>query len=314
MFNEGRNYPMDYIVGVDAGGTKTEAAAYSLDDKNIAGSISGPGNPAVDFYAAESNIKDAVDRCIAFINNQGNNGVCRGIFLGVAGVEVGNNKELLEASLKETFHCDVVALHDSELAHAAIFEGEDGIITIAGTGSVSFGRYLGKTDKTGGWGHVLGDEGSGYWIGLEALKKMTLEQDLGVMASPLSLRLMSHLGVKNAEGMKEFVHRAGKYEIARMAEIVVEHGQTGYGSACEILDQAGSELAQLTERLYKKLEISGFCQVAVSGGILCNVTQVHQRFREVLERDLAEVLIIDKNVSPTKGACFLYRQKHKASL
>jgi N-acetylglucosamine kinase-like BadF-type ATPase len=300
---------MDYIVGVDAGGTKTEAAAYSLDDKKIAGSISGPGNPAVEFKVAESNIKDAITRCIFFINEQGTQGLCRGIFLGAAGVEVGNNKELLEDSLKEAFQCDVVALHDSELAHAAVFQGADGIITIAGTGSVSYGRYLGKTEKTGGWGHVLGDEGSGYWIGLSALKRMTVEQDLGMQASRLSVRIMAQLGVTDAEGMKEFVHRAGKYDIAKMAEVVAELGQIGDGPASEILDQAGVELAAMTARLYNKLEITGPCLIGVSGGILCNVNQVHKRFCEALERDLGEVIILGKNIPSTKGACFLWKQK-----
>jgi N-acetylglucosamine kinase-like BadF-type ATPase len=300
---------MDYIIGVDAGGTKTEATAYDLEDKKIAGSLAGPGNPAVDFEGAKGNIKDAVFRCILNLNTQGIEGVCQGIYLGAAGIEVGKNIELLESYLREAFKCDVVGLHDSELAHAAILKGKDGIITIAGTGSVSYGRYDGKTGKTGGWGHVLGDEGSGYWIALEALKHMTHEQDSGMMASELSQRIMAHLGVIDVDGMKEFVHAASKNEIAELALIVAELAQTGDRHALDILDRAGIELAILTEKLYKKLEIPQICTVGVSGGILRNVAQVRERFCACMDRDLGAVLILDDEISPTKGACYLHRRK-----
>ena len=299
---------MDYIIGVDAGGTKTEAAAYTLEEQEIAGSVSGPGNPAVDLHGAEANIKDAISKCIQSIKTQGVEGECKCIYLGAAGIEVGKNKELLEALLREAFQCEVICLHDSELAHAAILEGKDGIITIAGTGSVSFGRYNGKTAKTGGWGHVLGDEGSGYWIALEALKQMTVEQDSGMIPSVLSKKIMMHLDVTTVDEMKEFVHVAGKYEIADIAPIVAELGRTGDRQALDILDRAGIELAFLTEKLYKKLEIKGPCVIGLSGGILRHIDRVRDQFRLYVESDLDSVSIIAEEVSPTKGACYLFRQ------
>jgi N-acetylglucosamine kinase-like BadF-type ATPase len=301
---------MDYIIGVDAGGTKTEAAAYDLEDNKTAGSQAGPGNPAVNFEGAIVNIKEAIAQCIHNLQTEETEGICRGIYLGVAGIEVGKNKEVLESFLRNEFQCNVIGLHDSEMAHAAILKGEDGIITIAGTGSVSYGRFKGKTDKTGGWGHVLGDEGSGYWIALEALKQMTIEIDSGINTSELSHQIMAHLGVLSVDGMKEYVHAASKNEIAHVAMVVAELARDGNPIAMDILDRAGMELALMTERLYKKLKITGPVSIGISGGILRNVEQVREQFRASLEKDLGTIRMLVEEVSPTKGACYLYRQTH----
>jgi N-acetylglucosamine kinase-like BadF-type ATPase len=301
---------MGYIIGVDGGGSKTEATAYNLQDQEIATFVAGPGNPAVDFDGAMTNITQAISQCMQNIKTLGMQGECRGIYLGIAGIEVGNNIRRLEAAIGGAFQCHVVGVHDSELAHAAIFHGKDGIITIAGTGSVSYGRFNGKTDKTGGWGHVLGDEGSGYWIALDAFKRMTLEQDAGQIPSSMSLAIMSNLQVSSVDGMKEFVHSAGKNEIGDMAKVVAILAELGDSDALDILDRAGLELSVLTVKLYRKLGMTGPINVGISGGILRNVDQVRQQFRDCLEKELSFVNILEDKNSPTKGACYLYRQMH----
>lgn len=299
---------MEYIIGVDGGGTKTEATAYNLNDQALATFIAGPANPAIDYTNAEENIRQAISRCILQMKTQGIEGDCKGIFMGVAGIEVGENKQRLEASITNTFCCKVFGLHDSELTHVALLKGQDGIITIAGTGSVSYGIYQGKAEKTGGWGHVLGDEGSGYWIALEALKNMTLECDAGLKPSGLSRAILSQLNLSDVFAMKEFVHHAGKYEIARVAQAVVEQAVTGNIKAISILDLAGQELAAMTIRLYRKLGVKDALSVATSGGILQNVDRVREKFQACLQGEIPEVTILSDNISPTKGACYLYRQ------
>ena len=96
---------MDYIIGVDAGGTKTEASAYDLEDNKVAGSISGPGNPAIDFDGAKSSIKEAISQCMLSLKDHCSGGVCRCIYLGAAGIEIGDKKELLEDFLRDTYRC-----------------------------------------------------------------------------------------------------------------------------------------------------------------------------------------------------------------
>ena len=300
---------MKYIIGVDGGATKTEAVAYSLADQEVGQGYAGFGNLSLDFDEAVKNIIDAIKQCINSIKGQDRPEECLGIYLGIAGIDDSDNVEKVETLLKKKFHCKVHAWHDSELAHAAVFKGEDGIITISGTGSVSYGLYKGKQARTGGWGHILGDEGSGYNIGLAAFKRMTIEEESGLVRSELTQTIMRKLNLKLVNDIKEFIYSASKGEIAAYAPIVAELAKAAEINSVNILIQAGNELAIMTERLYKKLGINESINIGVSGSILSKVDIVREEFKSCLERDLESVNIIAGDISATKGACYLHRKQ-----
>jgi len=300
---------MKYIIGVDGGGTKTESVAYNLDDKEIGKGRSGFGNLLLDFNGAVKNIIESIEKCINSILENGGSEECLCIYLGIAGIEVSNNIEKIETLLKEKFCCKVKGFHDSELAHAAILKGEDGIITISGTGSVSYGLYKGKNNRAGGWGHILGDDGSGYNIALEAFKRMTVEEDLGLVRSELTRAILHKLNSDNINDIKGFIYSASKGEIAAYALLVGELAKASEINSLNILKQAGKELAVLTERLYKKLEINESINIAVSGSILSKVEIVNEEFKSCLKRYSKSFNIIEtEDISPTKGACYLHRR------
>lgn len=299
---------MEYIIGVDGGGTKTEAIAYSLEDKALGKGYSGFGNLLLNFDAAVKNIINAIQQCIDSMHEQGIFGECLGIYLGIAGIESGDNIEKVKALLKEKFLCKVFAFHDSEFAHAAIFKAEDGVITISGTGSVSYGLFQGKSARSGGWGHILGDEGSGYYIALEAFRRMTIEEDSGWIKSELTRTIMSKFDSDNVNDIKGFIYSASKEEIAAYAPVVVELARASDINSIKILKQAGKELAVMTERLCKKLGINGSFNLGVSGSILTKVDIVREEFIDCLVKDLYSVNIITEDISATKGACYLHRK------
>lgn len=298
---------MKYIIGVDGGATKTKAAAYSLADQELGQGYSGFGNLSLDFDQAVKNIINAIQQCINSLKEE-RPGECLGIYLGIAGIEDNNNVEKVETLLKQRFPCKVQAWHDSELAHAAIFKGEDGIITISGTGSVSYGLYKGKQARTGGWGHILGDEGSGYNIALVAFKRITIEEDSGLVRSELTRAIMRKLNSDKVSDIRGFIYSASKGEIAAFAPIVIELAKAAEINSVNILKQAGKELAIMTERLYKKLGINESIKIGVSGSILSKVDIVREEFKSCLERDLESVNIIADDTSVTKGACYLHRR------
>jgi len=299
---------MKYIIGVDGGGTKTVAVAYDLEDKEIGKGNSGFGNLLLGFNEAAGNIINAIEQCMNCINKQGIAGECLCIYLGIAGIGVSGNTEKTEILLEEKFLCKVKCFHDSQLAHAAILKGNDGIITISGTGSVSYGIYKGKSFRTGGWGHILGDEGSGYCIGLEAFKRMTLDEDLGLVRSKLTNTIMTKLNLDDVNDIKKFIYSASKAEIASYTPIVVELAKTSEINSVIILKQAGKDLYLMTKRLYNKLGINESIAIGVSGSILKKVDIVRDEFRNCLERDLGSVNIISEDVPATKGACYLHRK------
>lgn len=299
---------MKYIIGVDGGGTKTIAVAYNLEDQEIGKGYSGFGNLVLGFDEAVGNIINAIKQCMNSLSEQGIQGECLCIYLGIAGIGVSSNTEKTEILLEEKFLCKVKGFNDSLLAHAAILKGKDGIVTISGTGSVSYGLYKGKNYTTGGWGHILGDEGSGYYIGLEAFKRMTLEEDLGLVRSKLTNTIMTKLNLDDVNGIKKFIYSASKAEIASYTPIVVELAKTSEINSIIILKQAGKDLYFMTKRLYNKLGINESIDIGVSGSILKKVDIVRDEFRNCLERDLGSVNIISEDVPATKGACYLYRK------
>lgn len=302
---------MNYIIGVDAGGTKTEAVAYSLEDIELGKALSGYGNLLLDFDQATAHIIDAIEQCQKNAEAHGGE-ACLGIYAGIAGIEVLDYPAKIEALLTDAFHCPIVALHDSEFAHAAIFRGEDGIVALSGTGSVCFGLYHGKRAMTGGWGHVLGDEGSGYHIALEAMKRITLEEDLGMDRSILSQTLFQALHLKKANDIKAFIHSADKAAIASYATHVAELAGTSEVNASSILRKAGKDLARMTVRLHQKLGIHEPIRVGISGSILNHIGIVRETFIQCLERDLGIKDLVIQPGSPTKAACYLYRKRMAA--
>ncbi|HCP14682.1 MAG TPA: ATPase [Peptococcaceae bacterium] len=299
---------MNYIIGVDAGGTKTEAIAYSLEDQELGIGLSGYGNLYMNYDKATEHIIQAIEQCRINACGQGAE-ECLGIYLGIAGIEVQDYAAKIDALLTNQYHCRVCGLHDSVLAHAAILGGEDGIVTLSGTGSVAFGLYKGKHATTGGWGHVLGDEGSGYHIALQAFKRMTLEEDLGLQRSRLSQTLFKNLHLDKVNDLKGFVHSADKGKIAAYAAMVAELAEASDEVSMEILKQAGKDLALMTQRLYPKLGIHEPVPVGVSGSILEQIHIVRHEFKHCLEREVGLTDLIINQVSVTKGACYLHKKE-----
>lgn len=298
---------MEYIIGVDGGGTKTVAVAYDLNDFEIGRGLAGPGNLNVDFEMALGNIKDTISQCLKHIDSRWADGKCLCIYLGIAGIEVGDNIEKIQKGIGAAFQCKVIGIHDSQLAHAALLKGQDGLLTIAGTGSVCFGRVQGKTGRTGGWGHLLGDQGSGYWIGLEGVKRMIKDYDSGRPASDLSSAILTSLGMKDANDIKGYIYSTGYQSVASLTPVVAELAGHGDRQSIEILEHAGLELALMTETLYQKLKMNPPGRIAISGSVLSRVEITRKKFQSMLEQDLGSVQIITEDISPTKGACYLYR-------
>jgi len=298
---------MKYIIGVDGGGTKTEAVAYSLEDKELGKGRSGFGNLLLDPNKALNNIMEAIEKCKNSIEGQGEKCECLCIYLGLAGIEAGDNIEKVESLLKEKFNCRVKASNDADIAHAALLRGEDGIMTISGTGSISYGLYKGKKARAGGWGHILGDEGSGYFIALEAFKRMTFEEDSALTLSQLTKAIMSKLNINKVNDIKEFIYCATKGDIAAYAPVVVELAKASEVNSVHILKLAGSELAIMTERLHKKLGINEPINIGIKGSILTEVKIVREEFKSHLEKNLVGVSLIAEDISPTKGACYLHK-------
>lgn len=298
---EGR---LDYMIGVDGGGTKTEAVAFRLNGEEAGRGISGFGNVLIDYREATAHIIEAIRQ-----SQQGlEPGKCLCIYLGLAGIESAD-PEPLTIKLTGEFRTKVKIVNDAVIAHAALLKGNEGILTIAGTGSICIGKYRSRYDYAGGWGHLLGDEGSGYWISLQALKQMAIESDAGLPPGPLSRALLKELQLKQVKEIKRFVYSSTKDEMAALVPCIVNLANGGDGQALFILNQAGEELANLTGSLYKKLGFPQNVQIALKGGILQSIPYVQDSFTSSVKQKIQRARFVTEDVSSAKGAFYLAMQE-----
>ncbi|GFZ31360.1 ATPase [Clostridium zeae] len=294
---------MKYVIGVDGGGTKTEAVAFDMQGNIIKSSIKGFGNLLNDKEQAlnniEASIKDITD---AFGTED-----LAYIYLGLAGSEFGNNAKLVEEVLEISFKVPCEVMNDGELALKALLKGEDGILTIAGTGSICFGINNKISERAGGWGNLLGDEGSAYKIAIEALKLIIIERDYKLPFSDLSLSILNYLNINEAEQIVEFVYSKTKDEIASLAAVVSEEAEKGNEAARNILITEGISLAKTTECVYKKLNFDS-CSIGLVGGAIRKSKILRNSFEEYLKQRLNLISFIDEDMSPAKGAYYIYRK------
>ena len=296
---------MNYIIGVDGGGTKTEAVAYDLDGNILKTSLKGFANLLNDKEEALKNIHDSIKE----ITDQYGTEDLKGLYLGIAGSESGDNAKFIK-EVADKFYKDSLVMNDGELALKAMLEGEDGILTIAGTGSISFGINGDKSVRCGGWGHLLGDEGSAYKISIEAIKRMIFENDNNLEKSELTKKAMEYLKIENIDEVIPFVYSSTKDEVAKLAPVVSILAEDGDEISISIMEKEGLELAKTTENTYKKL---GFekCSIGLVGGVIRKSKVVRAVFEKYLNENINVVSYIDTSVSAAKGAYYIYLKENR---
>ncbi|GFP77501.1 N-acetylglucosamine kinase [Clostridium fungisolvens] len=294
---------MKYVIGVDGGGTKTEAIAFDMQGNMIKSSTKGFGNLLNGKEQALNNIEASIKDITDALGTED----LAYIYLGLAGSEFGNNAKFVEKVLENSFKVPCEVMNDGELALKALLKGEDGILTIAGTGSICFGINNKISERAGGWGNLLGDEGSAYKIAIEALKLMIIERDYKLPFSDLSISILKYLNINEAEQIVEFVYSKTKDEIAALAAVVSEEAEKGNEAAINILVTEGISLARTTECVYKKLNFDS-CSIGLVGGAIRKSKILRNAFEEYLKQRLNIISFIDEDMSPAKGAYYIYRK------
>jgi N-acetylglucosamine kinase-like BadF-type ATPase len=297
---------MKYLIGIDGGGTKTDCAIADLSGK-IINEISGkPSNFLV------IGVEEAVENLFALIEEnlfalEGDFADVKQIVIGVAGAGREEDAKLLEKSFKdyadqERIHFKgVKVLSDAHIALEGAFPNSAGCILIAGTGSILFGKdEKGTIHRVGGFGRLIGDEGSGYSIGRKALNAVSKASDGRGEETLISELLDAKMKSGSSASIITKVYNE-KLDVASVAKIVIQAAEEGDPIAEDILDEEADELVLHIRSLIDKLHTNNL-NVAFSGSLIDNKNFYSDLLKNKIKSTLPNVKVVKPANPPVSGA------------
>lgn len=271
------------FLGIDGGGSKTLAVIVDSTGRERGRGVAGSSNhEAVGLDTAIASIYAAVGQATMAAQAELPLAVA---WLGLAGVDHPQNVETLlphVRSLATTVHLT----NDAELVLSAL-PHQVGVALIAGTGSIAMGRSeQGKHARVGGWGHVLGDEGSGYTIGRLALQYAVRAADERGPSTALLDAILTRWELATPEMILARVYPSDdKTAIAALAPLVLSVARAGDPVARRIETRAARELALAATTVARILEFSpGVLPLAYSGGVLTHEKRLRDLVTHHIER------------------------------
>jgi N-acetylglucosamine kinase-like BadF-type ATPase len=283
---------MRYTIGIDGGGTKTELALVSLDGVQIAAFFGGASNAfSVGFDRASAEIGQLLERCWRETKQKPED--CLGLGVGLAGVDREADRsrwtELLQARLAEHGAPKQVYVgNDAETALFGTVSQTEGVVVVSGTGSIVYGITPdGRRLRVGGWGHLLGDAGSGYAIGLRTLQEIMLSYDGMAAPTAMSAQSLASVGLSEPPQLKDYVYakERTKQDIAAFARFCIESAVQGDAAAIRVLSSEAAALAGQTSALVGKDCSLQNAELVLAGGIFAK----SDLFREAYERELSKL-------------------------
>ena len=197
------------------------------------------------------------------------------ICLGMAGADRDDEQALVRDIMRRIgARARVVVVNDALVALVAGIGDGPGVVIISGTGSIAYGRSADRAARAGGWGHVLGDEGSGYWIGRQALRAVARGADGRGPATSLTPRVLNHFAVaKPADLIAEVYDRQlPHHALAQIARLVQQARDEGDEVATQILEQAAHELVRAARSVVERLS-----HAAGGGPVRARGRRLHRR-------------------------------------
>ena len=286
---------MSILIGLDIGGTKTHGLR-AVDGHVVQEAFGGSSNV--------QNVSSAeADRALGHVLAQLGAADADLVVAGAGGVDTPADAHALSGLISpHAGSARVVVVHDTRLVLAA-GGCSTGIAVIAGTGSAAWGATEdGREARAGGWGHLLGDEGSGYWMGRELVRRALARLDEGLAPDALDRAVLSSCGVAElGELIERFHGDADRGFWAGLSRVAFD-AATHDGDALHLVDRAAAALAGLAGTVSRRLDLPG--PVVVGGGLAVHQPLLRERLREAAAaRGLGEVRVLDRD--PVHGALLL---------
>jgi N-acetylglucosamine kinase-like BadF-type ATPase len=295
-----------HVLGIDAGGTKTVCL---LADARGAIVSEARGSGANLRTSGEA----AVDRVLRAVVHETLDGRAiepAAICIGMAGVDREDETRAVHAIMQRVApRSRILVVNDALIALAAGAGDEPGIVIIAGTGSIAFGRNArDEAARAGGWGHMIGDEGSGYWIGREALAAVMRSCDGRAPATALTAAILRHFNVADISQLPRIVYdrEQPRRSVSALGPVVQQASDSGDAIARQILDRAVDELALMARTVAERLDMRGEkFTFYLAGGAFRVVPRLAQEMPRRLVRMAPRTTSALLQEEPARGAVWL---------
>jgi N-acetylglucosamine kinase-like BadF-type ATPase len=305
------------VLGIDGGGSKTRAVVADVGGEVLGEGLAGPSNPLrVGVSEAAGAIRDAADRACAEAGVRRVEIVAAEV--GLAGVKRADIRERMRAALAELGIKTVEVVTDAEIALYGATEGKPGLVIIAGTGSICCGiSARGRRACAGGWGPVVGDEGSGSWIARRALQAVAHASDGRGPKTALSEAACEYFNVARAEDLSTAVYAPNvtNSRIAGYGRRVVQTAKRRDPVAREIVEGAGRELARAAVAVIRKLKMERErFQVAYVGGVFAAGALILDPLSEEVARVAPDAFVAPPVLAPAEAAARMASEQLQLAL
>jgi N-acetylmuramic acid 6-phosphate etherase len=286
---------LERILGVEGGGTKT---AWVLVERAADGlRIIDQGK------LPPSNLRLTTTDRLRSIFGQLPRDVNRvGMFLAGCGADDRRSLEMLCAEIWP--NAKILAGSDRDSGLAAALGRGDGIVVNAGTGASVTGRRGERIENAGGWGHILGDAGGGYFLSVQALRLILREYDLHRGEAQFTADILRALALNNRDELVRWAQTADKMEVATLAPIVFEAATNGEANAVKIIEEGAAVLAEYTEAVATRLHLLA-PKVMLLGGLFQRDSVYTHAFRRRLKKNMPDARVAMSDQAPELGAAWL---------
>ena len=295
--------PSEKILGVEGGGTKT---AWMLVERPVPRG----GDAGLQFHIVDqgklppANFRLITREHLRAILEELPKEIDRaGIFL--AGCGPGEDQQSLSSLCAEIWpSAKIIVGNDRDSGLAAALDHGDGIVVNAGSGSSVTGRRGDKIEKAGGWGHILGDAGGGYFLVIQALRLILREYDLHRGDVQFTAKILRALSLNNLDELVRWAETADKMEIAMRAPVVFEAAASGDARVMEIVEEGARVLCEYTEAVASRLHLLA-PKVVLMGGLFYRDSIYTHAFRRRLKKNLPDARVATAERPPELGAAWL---------
>lgn len=296
---------MRSVIGIDAGGTKTAGLLADETGAVIRSARAGGANLRVH---GELGVEKALYQVIDALLEEPLQ--VDSLCLGIAGVGTDAEREIVTGVLRRLGIRRAIRIENDALV-ALVAGAPDGVgvVLISGTGSIAYGVDAnGKIGRSGGWGYLLGDEGSAFWLGHAAVRQGIRAADGRGPHTLLYERITGQLGLGTMPDLVAWFYdqELSRTRVAQLARVVEEAANEGDEAAADLLDQAALHLARAAQSVDRQLDFAEPYPLVLSGGAFRACPSLVSRLERVLELPRARPARLE--VEPATGAVTLALQ------